>query len=140
MKKDTYPVKNVTWVWILMEIPCHFISQIDDSLVEIYTKFHDYSMSFIQVLFVFHAQTCHGFWTSSSHGISMVFAKKMTGFPSDLVSFSNQTKLPSIWNEETHITFFTGHAYCVISNKLVGREETHSLCCFHWNLKEKGRK
>ena len=36
-----------------MEIPCQFMSQIDGSLVQIDTKFHDYSMSFIQVLFVF---------------------------------------------------------------------------------------
>ena len=39
--------------WILMEIPCHFESQIDRSLVKIDSKFHDYSMSFIQVLSVF---------------------------------------------------------------------------------------
>ena len=49
------PVKYVTW--ILMEIPCHFMSQIDGSLVETDTEFHDYSMSFTQVLFVFHAKT-----------------------------------------------------------------------------------
>ena len=43
-----------------------------------YTKLHDYSVSFIQVLlFVLHAGTWHGFWTSSGHGISMAFAKKM---------------------------------------------------------------
>ena len=46
------PLKNMTW--ILMEIPCHFISQIDGSLVQIHTRFHDYSMSSVQVLFVFH--------------------------------------------------------------------------------------
>ena len=39
-----------------MEIPCRFMSQIDGSLVEIDTKFHDHSMSFKQVLFVFHAK------------------------------------------------------------------------------------
>ena len=33
------------------------------------------------VLLVFHAGTWHGFWTSSGHGISMAFAKKMMGFP-----------------------------------------------------------
>ena len=49
------PVKNVTR--ILMEIPCHFSSQIDGSLVKIHTQFHDYSMSFMQVLFVFPAET-----------------------------------------------------------------------------------
>ena len=63
-----------------MENPCHFMPQIDGSVVQIHTKFHDH-MSFIQVLFVFHAPTLHGFWTSSSHGISMAFAKKMMGFP-----------------------------------------------------------
>ena len=40
--------------WILMEIPCHFMSQIDGSLVQIHTKFHDYSMTFNQFLFIFH--------------------------------------------------------------------------------------
>ena len=38
----------------------------------------------------------------------MAFAKKMMGFPSDLVSFLNLIKLPSkIW-EKIHVTFFTG--------------------------------
>ena len=32
----------------------YFMSQIDGSLVQIHTKFHDFSMLFIQVLFVFH--------------------------------------------------------------------------------------
>ena len=82
---DKFPVKNVTW--ILMGTPCHFMSQIDGKLVQTDIKIHDYSMSFIQVLFVFRARTWHGFWTSSSHGISMAFAKKMMGFPSNFVSF-----------------------------------------------------
>ena len=34
-------------------IPRHFLSQVDGSLVQIDTEFHDYSMSFIQVLFSF---------------------------------------------------------------------------------------
>ena len=38
--------------------------------------------------FVFHAGTWHGFWTSSSHGIAMAFAKKIMRFPSDSASFS----------------------------------------------------
>ena len=46
-------------------------------------------MLVMQVLFVFHAGTWHGFWTSSSHGNSMGFAEKMMGFPSDSVSFSS---------------------------------------------------
>jgi len=71
-------------------------------------KFHDYSMSFIQVLFVFHAQTWHGFWTSSSHRISMALSKKMMEFLSDSVSFSNQTKLPPKRHEKIPVTFFTG--------------------------------
>ena len=100
-----FPVKNMTW--ILMEIPCDFMSQIDGSLVQIDIKFHDYSMSFIQVLFIFHAKAWHGFWTSSRHEISMAFAKKMLGFPSDLKSFS--TKLPSKRHEKIRVTFFTGY-------------------------------
>ena len=51
------------------------------------------------------------FYTSSSHGISMAFTKKMVGFPSDLVSFLNQTKLPSMLkrHEKIPVTFFTGN-------------------------------
>ena len=37
--------------------------------------------------------------------ISRAFAKKMMGFPSDLVSFL--TKLPSKGHEEIRVTFFT---------------------------------
>ena len=51
MKKQNVHVKNVTW--ILMKIPYHFMREIEGSLVQIDTKFHDYSMSFIQVVFVF---------------------------------------------------------------------------------------
>ena len=40
-----------------MEITCHFMTQIDGSLVNIDAKFHDYAMSFIQALFDFHAKT-----------------------------------------------------------------------------------
>ena len=58
-------------------------------------------------------ETWHGFWTSSSHGISTAFAKTMMGFPSNLVSFSNQTKLPSKRHEKIPVTFFTGGIlYC----------------------------
>ena len=98
-----------------MENPCDIMSQIDRSLVEIDTKFHDYSMSFIQGLFVFHAGTWHGFWISSSHGISMAFPKKMMGFPSDLVSFL--TKAPSKIHEESRVTFFTGILFFAFSWK-----------------------
>ena len=75
------PVKNV--IWALMEIPSHFTSsQIDGiSLVQIHTKFHHHTMSFIHAIFVLLAGTWHGFWTRSSHGISTAFAKKMMGFP-----------------------------------------------------------
>ena len=83
-------------------------TRLGGGLVQIYTKFHDYSMSFIQVLFAFHTRAWHGFWMSSNHGISMAFAKKMMGFPPDLVSFSNQTKLPSKRHEEIRVIFFTG--------------------------------
>ena len=53
-------------------MPCHLMSQIEGSLVEIYII---YSMSFMQVLVVFHTKTGHGFYTGSSHGISMAFGK-----------------------------------------------------------------
>ena len=59
----------------------HVTTRLGGSLVKIHTKFHDNSMSFVQVFFVSHAGTWHGFWTSSSNGISMALAKKMMGFP-----------------------------------------------------------
>ena len=62
-------------------ISFHVTTRLGGSLVHMDTKFHDYSMSFTQVLFVFHAGTLYGLWTSSSHGISLAFAKKMMGFP-----------------------------------------------------------
>ena len=82
-------MKKVTW--ILMELPCYLMSQLDSSLVQIDTKFHDFSMSFTH-LFVVHTKRWHGFWTSSSHGISMAFAKKMKGCSLNLVLYL--TKLP----------------------------------------------
>ena len=89
-KTNTTSINDIEFSWKFHVISCQNKSK--GSLVQIHTKFHDDSMSFIQVLFVFHPGTWHGFWTSSSHGISMAFAMKMMGFPSDLVSFSNQTK------------------------------------------------
>ena len=56
-------------------------TRLGGGLVEIHIKFHDDSMSFIKVLFVFHAGTLYGLWISQSHVISMAFAKKMMGFP-----------------------------------------------------------
>jgi len=47
---------------------------------------------------------CFWFWTSSSHGISKTFAKKMMGFPSDLVSLS--TKLPSKRHEKIQVVLY----------------------------------
>ena len=86
------------------------MSQIDGSLVQIDTKFHDDSVihpGFICLACSNMTWILH--FTSSSHGISMVFAKKMMGFPSDLVSLSNQTKLPAKGHEKIHeCHFFTG--------------------------------
>ena len=102
-KSEVSPVTNLTWA--LMEIPCHFISQIDGSLVQIHTKFHDHSMSFFPVLFIFVLKLDIDF-TSSRRGIAMAFSKKMMGFPSDLISFS--IKLPSKRHGKIPVSFFTG--------------------------------
>ena len=102
-----YSVENMTW--ILMEIPCRFPSQIDGSLAQIDTKFHGYSMSFVLILFVFHAGTWHGFWTSSSHGISLALAKKMIYIRFGLTF--NQTAVKKTWENPHNVTFFTG-SFC----------------------------
>ena len=44
----------------------------------------------------------------------MAFAKKMTGFPSDLVSFSNQAKLLSKRHAKIPVTFFTGYVTLIL--------------------------
>ena len=66
--------------WILVEISYHFTSKINGSLVQIDKNsmtFHIIDPDFICI----PCWTWHGFWTSSTHGISMTFAKKMMGFP-----------------------------------------------------------
>jgi len=47
---DTLKVNSENVSWIVMEIPCHFMSQMDGSLVLIDTEFHEYFMSLIPVL------------------------------------------------------------------------------------------
>ena len=78
------------------------------------------------------------FWTSSSHGISMAFAKKMMGFPSDLVSFSNQTKLPSKRHEKIHVTFLTGKILILfmylVSGSTLNVDFAFFLLNFHFNI------
>ena len=81
-KYYVFPVKNLTK--ILMEIPCHFSSQLD--LVAVWSKSTPNSMTIPCYLYrclyrSFPCKTWHGFWTSSRHGISNAFAKKMMGFP-----------------------------------------------------------
>ena len=50
---------NNNIIQILMEIPWNSRTQIHGSLAQIQTKFHAYSMSFIHVLFMYHAETRH---------------------------------------------------------------------------------
>ena len=67
--------------WILMEIPCHFMSK----STAVWSKLTPHSMTIpcnlSRFYFFVHTGTWHGFRTSSSHGIFMAFAKKMMGFP-----------------------------------------------------------
>ena len=102
------PVKNV--IRILMEIPRHFMSQIDGNLVQIDTNSHDYSMSFIQVSFVFHAKIWHGFLDKFKSCNFHVICVDNDGIShADLVSFP--VKLPSKRHEKIRVTFFTGKAW-----------------------------
>ena len=102
-------------------------TRLGGSLVESHTKFHDDFMSFIQILHVFHEKTWHGFWTSSSHGISEAFAKKMTGFPADSVSFWNSTKLPSKTHDKIHATFLRGLKSMIGKSFIFKRWQTKSF-------------
>ena len=123
--------------WILTRILCHFMSKVDGSLVQLNTKFHDYSMLFIQVLFVFHAGTWHGFWKSSSHGIPMAFAKKMMGFSSDFVSFSANCRPRDMRISMLH--FLQGSHEMILHNKCKHEISTytwhrsHHLDSINWN-------
>ena len=100
---QTYPVKNVTYQDYHGNSMSFLVTtRLGSGLVQIHTKFHDHSMSFIQASCVYHAGAWHGFWTSSSHGLSMVFAKEMAEFPPDL----DQTAVKKAW--ENPFTFFTG--------------------------------
>ena len=72
-----------------------------------------------------YAQTWNSIWTSSNHGISMTFTKKMMGFSSDLVSFL--TKLPQkTWKTPFLIFYRDGMIYFYIVN-LLFRIEYDSL-------------
>ena len=93
------------WYWFSRKF--HLISS--HNLVTVWSNLTPNSMTIpchLSRLFVFNAQRWHGFWKRPSPGISTVFAKKMIGFSSDLVSFS--TKLPSKRREGIRVTFFTG--------------------------------
>ena len=71
-----------------MEIPCHFMSQIDGSLVQIDTM-QEHGTDFRQV------QVMEFLWH---------LLRKTMGFPSDLMSYS--TKLSSKRHEKIGVTFF----------------------------------
>ena len=112
---------------ILKKIPYHFSLKIGRSLFVIDTEFDD----FIQVSFAFHGKTWHGFWTSSSHGISMTCTKKMMGFPSNLVSFSNQTAIKKTWENPCHV-FYRVVQFLLKNKKLPWKKCDRDFLMSHW--------
>ena len=57
-KRIKIRVKNwQKFIWSSWAVGQLGMSQIGDSLVKIDTKFRDYLMSFVQLLFVFHGKT-----------------------------------------------------------------------------------
>ena len=109
---------------ILLEIPCNFMSQIDGSFVQIDIKCQDYSMSFIQVVFVYPcAQTRHGFYRSSSHGISMAWTRKEWDFPCGLGVTFDQAAVKEKWENQCHIFYRDGMIHFYIS-----------ISSFEWNM------
>ena len=58
------------------------------------------------------AKTWHGFWTSSSHGISMVFAKEMMGF----TLYFDQIVVKKTWENPCHIFYRVINYYTTIWN------------------------
>ena len=87
-----------------MEIPCHFSSQLD--LVAVWSKSTPNSMTIPCHLSRFYLFSMlehdmdFGQAQVMEFPFSMAFSKKMMGFPSELVSFSNQTKLPTKRHEQ----------------------------------------
>ena len=64
--------------------------------------------------------TWHGLWTTSSRGISMALARKMTGFTWDLMSYGiifDQTIVQKKWANPCHILYrvvnFTGWLFFI---------------------------
>ena len=101
----------------------HVISQIDGSLVPIDTKCHDYSMWFIKVLFVYpYAQTRHGFYRSSSHGISMAWTRKWWDLPCGFGVTFDQAAVKETWENQWHIFYRDGTIYFYIVNLLFRME------------------
>ena len=101
----------------------YFMSQIDGSLVQIHTKFHDYSMLFIQVLFVYpYAQTRHGFYWSSSHGISMAWTRKWWDFPCGFGVTFDQAAVKETWENQCRIFYRDGTIYFYVANLLFRME------------------
>jgi len=98
------------------------MSQIDGSLVPIDTKYHDYSMSFIQVLFFYHAGTWHGFYRSSSHGISMAWTRKWWDYPCGFGVTFDQAAVKETWENQCHIFYRDGMIYLSISYLLFRME------------------
>jgi len=74
----------------------------------------------------FHVKTWHGFWTSSSHGISMAFARKMMGFSSDLVSLRPKYHQNDMNKSQSH--------FILLSFSFQFRSwyfKSHMFQCFH---------
>ena len=65
---NTIPIK----MWQGFSWKYHVISRHKSTAVR--SKSTPNSMTCSQILLVFHAGTWHGFWTSSSHGVSIAFA------------------------------------------------------------------
>ena len=108
----------------LIEIPHHFISsQIDGSLVQIHTKFHDYSMLFIQVLFVFH-MPLHDMDFTEVQVMEFPWHDREND-PLDFIGFSHFQPNCHQKDKKLRFTFFAGTVWFIF---------TLSISSFEWNM------
>ena len=71
----------------------HVATRFGGSLVQIHTEVHDYSMSFIQVLFVFHAQqNVTRIFSSLFDGVLVENETESDGNP--IIFLANAVKIP----------------------------------------------
>ena len=124
----------------LMEIPCYFMSQIDGPLVQIDAEFHDDSMSFVQILFVFRCSNMTMPWMLDKakswnfHGICQENDWISIGF--GLIPEPNQTAVKKTQRKSVS-HFLQGFSYGFLTVGWFGskmRPNPMAIPSFSWQM------